>query len=201
MKNSESLEKIIEPLKKIKGSCKGVSLQTPLEYVRLSQGEEVVKKIENELKKIGLPTRKEIKNLEYYPIGYMTIFHLLIKEILNWKDEDIKKMGQNLPQISFIAKTITKYFVSLKKVFENCHVFWERHFTIGELVPFKIDEEKKYLIIQLKNYKTHPVDCKLFEGYFARIVGYVIDSKKITIEETKCVFEGSPHHEYVVKWD
>ncbi len=198
---SEKTKEIIQQLKKTEGTCRGVSLQTPLEYIRITQGQETVNKIEDELKKIGLPVLKEIKSLEYYPLSYMTILHLVIKETLNWGDEQIKMMGYALPQISIIVKMIMKYFLSIKRTFETCPVYWAKHFSVGELVPAEINEEKKYLILHLKNYKTHPIDCKLFEGYFSRIGEYVIKSKKVTTEETKCLHRGDTYHEFIIKWE
>lgn len=201
MSKQEITKDLIDRLKKIEGSCRGVSLQTPLEYVRSVAGNETVQAAEKELKKLGLPTLKEIRVMEHYPVGWMTIVHLVIKKTLNWNDEEIKKMGNALPKFSFIVNLLIKYFLSPRKSFEASADYWNKHFTVGKLEPIEFNEEKKYIVLRLKNYKTHPIDCKLFEGYFTRIAQYVIKSEKITIEETKCMFKGDPYHEFVIRWE
>ena len=198
---SEETRSIIEDLKKIEGECRGVSIQSPLDYVALNHGEEKALEVENQLEELGIPTRKKVKALEKYPIGYMTITHLVIKDILSWSYDDIKKMGFTLPQLSFIVRTLSRYFLSAERTFQETPVYWKKHFTIGKLVPFKINTEKGYLIIRIENYKTHPVDCFLFQGYFSRMISYTIKTTNVSSEETECNHRGGDIHEFVIKWE
>lgn len=191
----------IDYLKNVEGFCRGVSLQTPLAYVENNFGKEKLLLVEEELVKIGIPTKKEVLVMQRYPLGYMTLLHLTIKETLNWTDEDIKEMGYNLPKISFFVKMLTKHFISTRKTFEAITSFWSNHFTVGRIIPYKIDEEEKYLIIRIEDYKTDPIDCKLFEGYFSIMAMLATKAKEVKIEETKCIYRGDEFHEYVIKWE
>ncbi len=194
-------QKKIDYLKNIEGFCRGVSLQTPLVYVENNFGKEKLLKVEEELVKIGLPTKKEISVMQRYPLGYMTLLHLVIKETLGWTDEDIKEMGYNLPKISFFVKMLTKHFISIKRTFEATKPFWRKHFTVGRMIPYKIDEEEKYLIVRIEDYVTDPIDCKLFEGYFSIMAMLATKAKEVKIEERKCMHRGDDYHEYFIKWE
>ena len=56
------------------------------------------------------------------------------------------------------------------------------------------------MVFRLKNYETHPMMCIVFSGYFLQISKYVLNSKKVSIKETKCIFEGDSYHEFVINW-
>jgi len=131
----------------------------------------------------------------------MTITHLIIKDVFDFDHDDIKEMGYNLPQVSFIVKTLTNYLVSTERTFKEAPKYWKRHFTVGKLTPFKIDSKKKFMILRLEEFKTHPVDCSLFEGYFTRMVEYSVKSKKLNTKETKCAHRGDPYHEFLIEWE
>ena len=197
---SQETRELIEELKKVEGECRGVSLQSPLEYVKLNYGEEIVNDVERELSEVGLPTRKDIKVLKMYPVGYMTIVHLIIKDVLSCDYSEIRKMGYSLPQLSFIVRTLSTYFISPERTFKETPNYWKKHFTVGSLVPVEIDIEKKYLILRIEGYKTHPIDCVLFEGYFSRMIGYTLKAKNISGEEKKCIHNGEECHEFLIKW-
>ena len=62
-------------------------------------------------------------------------------------------------------------------------------------------EEKKYIVLREEDFRFHPVICVYHAGYYQGISEYVIGSKKISVEETKCVFKGGPYNEYVITWD
>jgi len=49
---------------------------------------------------------------------------LAICEVFGWGDKEIKEMGNNAPKYSFIATTMLKYFLSVKK-------FFRKHRVIG----------------------------------------------------------------------
>ncbi len=196
---SKETKEIVKDLKEIEGSCRGVSIETPLEYVYRNYVEEVLVKIESELRDLNIPTRKEVDSLEKYPLGYMTATHLVVREVIGCDYEEVKRMGYSLPQVSFIVKSIARYFISPEKTFRKAPEYWRRHFTVGDLVPAEMKDD--YMILQLKDFKTHPIDCKLFEGYFMRMVEYTIKTENISSKETKCMHKGDDYHEYVISWD
>ncbi|PIQ74990.1 MAG: hypothetical protein COV84_03545 [Candidatus Portnoybacteria bacterium CG11_big_fil_rev_8_21_14_0_20_40_15] len=125
---------------------------------------------------------------------------LAICEVFGWGDKEIKEMGNNAPKYSFIATTMLKYFLSVKKVFQETPRYWSKHYTIGRLEATQIDEEKKYGFIALKDFKVHPILCPYYEGYFLRISQFVIKSENITSEETECIFKDGNCDRFLIKW-
>lgn len=63
-----------------------------------------------------------------------------------------------------------------------------------------LSEEKKYALFRVKGFKTHPIDCKIVEGYTLRLASYVLNTENITNEHTKCSFDGHPFDEFLIRW-
>ncbi len=196
----EELREEIRRVIKIEGECRGVSIESPLNYVELNYEKDKLMAIETILKEFGIPGKDETKVLAKYPIGCMTATHLVIKDFLDWSDDDVEKMGYALPQISFIVRTLSRYFISVERTFQESSNYWKKHFTLGKLVPVEIDIDKKYLILRIEGYMTNPIDCKLFTGYFSRMISYTIKAKEVYGEEVECSHKGGDCHQFVVRW-
>jgi len=195
--NQEELKK----LKEMPGEARGVTLQTDANYVLKTKGEEGLAKVQRKLKELGLDfDYKQIKTMDWYPIGWRVISLLAICEVLGWGDKEIKDMGNCAPKYSFIATTMLKYFLSVKKVFQESSRYWSKHYTVGRVEATQIDEEKKYGTITLKDFKVHPILCPYYEGYFLRIGQFVIKSKEVTCQETECIFKGGSCDRFLIKW-
>lgn len=195
--NKEELEK----LKKLAGKARGVTFKTDASYVLKKMGEDGLAKLQQKTKELGWEIDyKEIKTMAWYPLVLRVISLIAVKEAFGWGDKEIEDMGNSAPKYSFIAGTMLKYFLSVKRVFQETSKYWEKHYTIGVLEPLEIDEKKKYGILELREFKIHPILCLYFCGYFLRISQYVIESKKITIEETDCMFRGASSHKFLIKW-
>jgi hypothetical protein len=200
--DQELTKDIAKKLMEIEGETRGVVLKTDGEYILKEKGEEGLKKVEEELEGLGYPIKfKEIKTMDFFPVGLRVISLLTIKKIFNFDDEKIKEMGIFATKVSLIIKIFTRYFLSVKRVFYvEAPKIWRKHWTIGDLMPVEINEEKKYAILRLKNFSLHPVYCKYLEGYFPGPFQLMIKSSKMTCEETKCTFRGDEYHEYLIKW-
>jgi hypothetical protein len=193
-----------EELKKIKempGEARGVTMQTDANYVLKKIGEEGLAKLQRKTKELGWEIDyKNIKTMAWYPLGQRVISLLAAKEAFGWGDGEVQDMGNCAPKYSFVANTMLKYFLSVSKVFQEAARYWDKHYTVGKLVPVKIDEDKKYALIRLKDFDVNPVFCPYFLGYFLRISQLVIRSEKITAEETECLSRGGAWHEFLMKW-
>jgi len=200
--DQELTKDIAKKLMEIEGETRGVVLKTDGEYVLKEKGEEGLKKVEEELEKFGYPIKfKEIKTMDFFPVGLRVISLLTIKKVFNFDDEKIKEMGIFATKVSLIIKIFTRYFLSVKRVFYvEAPKIWRKHWTIGELIPVEINEEKKYAILRLKNFSLDPVYCKYLEGYFCGVLLMLVKTTKMIPEETKCKFRGDEHHEYLIKW-
>jgi len=189
-------------LMKIKGEVRGVTFKTDIEYILKEKGQEGLRKIEKELEKLGVSIKyKEMNTMTFYPVGFRALSLLVIKKVFNFSDEKIKEMGFFATKVSLIIKLFTRYFLSLQRVFfREAPRIWKKHWTVGELIPVELNEEKRYAIIRLKNFDLHPVYCRYLSGYFCGVLNLIVKSTTITSEETKCTFLGDEYHEYLLKW-
>lgn len=195
------LKQEIDNLMKIEGHVRGAVFYTHATYIRIKKGEEGVKAVEDKLKDLGYPfSFKDVKTLGWYPVGLEPAVILVAKELFGWTDDDIFDMGNSAPKYSFVVKMIMRYFLSLKRSFAETPTYWDKHYDVGQLINYKLDEEEKYAIVRVQGYKTHPIMCTLFAGYFLRMGQFVIKTEKITIKETKCLYKGDPYHEFFFKW-
>ncbi|MBZ9572358.1 hypothetical protein KJA15_03445 [Patescibacteria group bacterium] len=196
-------EEIAKKLMEIKGETRGVVFEIDREYILKEEGEEGLKKLEDELERLGYPIKyKEMKAMGFHPIGLRAISLLAIKKVFNFDDEKIKELGTFGSKVSFILKLFIRYFLSAQRVFfEEAPKIWKKHYAIGELVPVELSEEKKYAILRLENFNLHPIFCCFLGGYFCGVVQMLVRSSQITFEETKCTFRGDEYHEYLLKWE
>lgn len=194
--NKEIAEKLME----IKGETRGVSFQADGEFILKEKGEEGLNKLEEKMAEIGYPIRyKEVKPMDFFPLGFRGVELLVIKELFNFDKEKIKEMGVFQTKISLIVKLFMQYFGSVNILAEQAPKMWRKYYTIGELTIPEISEEKRYGIIKVENFALHPIHCQLLEGYFANIIKMVVNSP-VDCKEIKCTFRGDEHHEFTVKW-
>jgi len=198
----ELTKDVAKKLMEIKGEVRGVVFGIDGAYVLKEKGKEGLKKVEEELEKLSYPIKYgEIETFNYYPVGLRVLSLLAIKKVFNFDDKKIKEMGFFGTKISVIVKFFIKYVFSPKKAFNaQTSRLWREHWTIGDLIPVELNEEKKYAILRLKNFSLHPIYCKYLEGYFPGPFQLMIKISKMTCEETKCTFRGDEYHEYLIKW-
>ena len=194
-------ENELQKLKDHPGKVRGVTLETDAKYVQKKIGGEGLAKLQQVTKKLGWEVDYgNIQTMSWYPIGQRVISLLAAQEAFGWKEDDIWQMGNSAPKYSFIATMMMKYFVSLKKVFEEIPTYWEKHYTVGRIEPALLDEGNKRMVLHLKDFLVHPVLCQYYAGYFNRLGSYVIPDSEIETKETKCNFRGDDYHEICVSW-
>lgn len=193
MINKEELNKLLE----VKGEVKGVVFQTDADYILKKEGEAGLKKLEKRVKELGYPINyRKGKALDLHPLGLRVISLLLIKDTFGWDDQEIRKMGYNAPSVSFMVKLLMKFFVSFKKFMNEVPGYWARHYTVGVLELFSMNEETKETTVRLRDITLHPIFCFYLEGYFERMYEFVVGKGKGNCQETKCAFKGAPYHQY-----
>lgn len=201
MANSQISEKEIKEIMESTGKVRGVVFQTDAEYILEKKGEEGLKILEKKTKELGYPIKyDQIKTMNWYQVGLRVFSLLAVEAAFNWGEKEIKDMGNSAPKYSFIVKIMMRYFLSPSKSFQESPKYWAKHYNVGELEAHEFNEEKRYLIMRLKTFKIHPILCVYYLGYYLRIAQYVLKSKEITIEETKCMFRGDSYHEYLINW-
>ena len=201
MNNTISKE-TIDQLMQIKGEVRGVVLKTDEEYILKEKGKEGIMQLEKKLEELGRPIKyDQIKTMSFYPVGLRVLSLLTIKEVFNFGDEDIRKMGTFATKKSLIIRLFLKYFISMRRVvMKESPKMWRKHWTVGKLVPVELDEKQKYAVIRVEEFNLHPVYCTYLEGYFIGIVQMLVKSSKIDSQETKCALKGDPYHEFSIKW-
>lgn len=193
-------KKQVEKLMQIKGGARGMAFKVDYEFVLEEKGEEGLKKVEDRMAELGLPLKyKEIRSMDFYPIGLSAIFLLSIKEVFNFNEKDLERWGRSVVKFSLIMKIFMKYFASLQLVAKQIPNIFREHYTIGALEMPEFSEEKRYVILKLRNFHITPVHCSIYRGYFAK-TGEMVVKAPVTCKETKCMFRGDPYHEFLLKW-
>jgi len=199
-------KKEIEEIKKIKGQCRGQTIVTTLQAVLVMEGKEGLTKIESRLKELNCwPEHfnnfdKNIKVFEWYPLWQDIIPSVVVAEVFDWGEEEMKEFGINNQRVSFFEKILLKYFVSLKLLSQTIPERWRRHYSVGHLECAEVNEKERRIVLKLKDFPSHPVFCQLLCGYFQSAASFVVGSNVITSQETKCVFKGDAHHEFLITW-
>jgi len=195
-------EEIVKKLMEIKGQARGVHFKNDADFVLKEKGKEGLKEVEKTLKRIGCPIDYEkINQFDFYPAGLRAISLLAIKETFNWQDEKIKDLCSYAMHVSWIIKLFMGYFFSIEKVCKETPKIWSKYFSAGEVEVEEINEEKKFVILKIKNFDLHPIYCCCFEGVLLGTVKMVVKSKNITCEEVECSFRNGKEHKYLVKWE
>lgn len=108
----------IKKLMEVKGETRGVTFLIDHGYILKNKGEEGLKKVEEEIEKLGHPIKyKEIETFGYYPVGLRILSLLAIKKVFDFDDKKIEEIGFFGSKSSLITKFFIKYVFSPKKVF------------------------------------------------------------------------------------
>lgn len=192
----EEAQKILERSGKIRGEA----FKTDEEFIIRKEGDIGMDKLKKEGENLGIefPYGK-LDSLEWYPLGLRTLSFALLVQVLGWGEEQIKEMGYNAPQSSFIMKFIIKKFYSMKKVFESTPRYWKKHYTIGKIDPYEIDLEKKYCILRIYDFNAHHLFCSYWQGYFKRIGEYSGEDIE-EVELSKAMYKGDSYNEFIIRW-
>ncbi len=193
-------------IEKIEGEVRGAILKADVKFILQNKGKEGLEKVEREMEKIGYPFRyREVKALEFYPVKLRVLSLLAIKKVLGFSDKQVKEIGRQVPQDSFILR-LSLGFLGLarepEKLYKNATVLWKRFLTIGEFVAVEFQEKagRGKVIDRLMDFNTHPILCIYLEGILERFHEIARRVKKVNVKETKCIFKGDEYHEFLVEW-
>jgi len=193
-------KEVAKELVKIKGEARGVTLKTDWDFILLKKGKEGLEKLEAKMAELGFPIKhKEIKVMNFYPIGMDAISMLAIKELFNFDEKDFEELGAYELKLSFFLKIFLKYFSSLQLMAKEAPKAWQEHYTVGKLQISEINEEKAYIVLRIENFNIHPLYCFVLKGYFSKIIQMAVKTP-VTCQETKCPFKGDKYHEFLIKW-
>lgn len=186
----------------IEGKTRGIAMKPDVQFILRKKGKEGLKEVEGKMEELGTPMDLDnIKTGDMYPIGIRTIFLLAAKEVLDFSNEDIKEMGEEVPKYSSIIRFFMRSFMmDQEKFFQKAPVFWERFVTIGRVsVPF-FDEKEKKAVVRLEGFNVDPVFCPYVEGVFSSFVKIITGNKQVKSQESHCFFHGGDYHEFTLEW-
>jgi hypothetical protein len=191
-------KKEFDELMSIKGNIRGLGFKTEAEFVLKEEGKEGLKKLEETMTKLGYPY-KDIKAMEFYPLGLLGAALLVIKRLFNYDDKKFQEMGIFESKSSLIIRLFMRYFVSIDKVAKEAPNIWRKYYSIGNLKVVEYSLEKKYIIIRIENFSLTPILCSVLMGYYLSLVKMII-KEEVAGKETKCVHRGDNCHEFLVEW-
>ena len=193
-------QEIIHRLLEIKGQCRGLAIIDNLAFIRSKEAEGGLEKLEKTMTEAGYPFRcRDIKPMNFYPVGLEAVILLAMKKTFNYSDEKFEEVGSINARQSLVVRLFAKYFVSLKKVLSEAQKMWNRYYTVGRLDPVELDEKGRRIVLRVEGFETHPLHCQVLKGYFSEVVKMIIISSAVC-RETKCPFRDDNHHEFVVTW-
>jgi len=194
-------QKLVDELERIPGNVRGAVIIENLNFLERKAGQERVNKVKQRFREFSCDIDLDnLKPLEFYPEHYSVLLILMVAEILDFKEEDVFKMGEESFKYASFIKFFVTYFVSIERCFKEAPKYWQRHFDFGKIEKVEFNGEERYAVFRVIGYKFHPIMCIYHKGCFYQIAQLAIGTKKVSLEETKCVFRGDPHHEYVIRW-
>lgn len=183
----------------IKGEVRGYSMGAYGGAVLEREGEEGLKRLEDKMAELGYPIKyRKANQPSFYPIGMEYLTLLAIKDIFKYDDNEFQEIGRVQPKHSFLIRIIME-FISAEKAAGQAESMWRKHYTVGNLKIIELNEEKKYLILRVENFRLHPLNCHILRGYFSSVAKFVVKGP-VACEETKCLFQGNKYHEFLLKW-
>jgi len=198
----EDLKEVFHNPTKVKGV---VLKEEVFKVIRERLGDKSIKLIERESKNFGFPLELEkIRNFEWYPAGTIIEVFYILQEKFNFQEKDFAELGETSPKISFLMKTLMKYFTVPEKIAKiAASRLWRRYFDRGEaeICEFKDSKTGGSLTIRIRNFKLHPLHFFYLGYFFLGMTNLTKKFKEAKIEETKSPFWGDKYQEYLIKWE
>ena len=137
-------KKEFDELMKLKGEIRGAAIKEVAEFILKEEGEEGLKKLEDVITKAGyLLKYRDIKTMEFYPLGLEAAILVVTERIFNYDEKKFQELGEFAPKTSVILiRIFLKYFVSLKKVMKVAPTIWKRHYAVGNLKVIELNENE-----------------------------------------------------------
>ncbi len=188
-----------EELMKTEGQIRGIAFQTETNFIREKRGKEALKKLENEMARLGHPY-SDIKAMDFYPLGLLIVALTIIKRLFSFTDEDFQELGSFEAKSSLIIRISMKYFISLDRIVKEVPQMWRKYYSIGDFQIMGLNKEKKEAVMKIENFKLHPIVCQIFIGYFTSLIRMITKSSQIVCERTECPSENNKCNEFHIKW-
>lgn len=201
-KNYNKLKQEVEELRDLPGKQRGEHIKYFVRYIKEKKGEAGLKKIKKTLKEMDFDIGdvEQLRNTEWIPESIPHIFFAAAIRVFDWGEKEAYEMGETSMPRSSITKMFLKYFTSVEKTLKKGVKQWNNHFTRGSLEIKELDKKNKKGVLLLKDFRTHPLACAHFRGFFTRILEIITGSGQVEFRETKCMNQGDEYHEFHFQW-
>lgn len=188
-------------LKALPGKTIGTGLLEDRKFILSKEGEAGLERINKVLSELGCETFEQISHSGWYPVSCNLISYFLASKLFGWDSQALKEMGKNSPKISLLMRTMAKYFISPKKLFNAASIYWQKFYNVGSLEPSELNLEQKYCLLSLKNFPGHKLFCGYMEGVIETVVSF-LNYKKIICQEIQCPFDNQGEsHVFKITWE
>jgi len=200
LEEGKDIKELADKVMSIPGNAKGETIASNLRETLELKGKDALKSLEEKMSELGYPiSLEDIKTNEYYPESLNLLVNIVKKSIFSMSDEDVFQSGRNSAKLSFFAKIMMRYFVSLEMIKKNATKYWDMNMDFGGFEVVSIDKEKKEMVVRVNGYNKSSISCVFQAGYYYETLKSVLGDT-LFIEETKCMHDGDPFHEYKVTW-
>jgi len=190
----------LERIKSIPGEAIGASLKEDLRFILMKEGETGLKRIEDELEKLGCPLEyKKIKTFSWYPFSLNILISALAQDLFQWEDEVFRENGRLSAKISVVLKILVKSFIGLENTLKQVGRFWRMYYTVGEAWA-EYDKKGRTIVLVASGFTGHPAFCRNLEGFAWQVFSYHLPTDTLVVTEIECPFTGGSAHKFQLKW-
>ena len=190
----------VKKMMNLKGEARGVTLKDDWTIILKDYGEESLRKLEKRMAELGFPLLyKDIKTMDFYPLGLNMLSILVIGELFHFDEQEFEELGRKEAKISGFFRFLIKHFASFHVLVKGVPKMWREHYNVGDLSVVELNEEERYVILRLENFKAHRAFCALLRGYLARVLE-IARGVQVKTRETKCILNGDSYHEFLLQW-
>jgi hypothetical protein len=185
----------------IPGNIRGSAFLSDAENLKRRLGAAGMQKVLKAMAAIGYPMAYEkMRAMQWYPLGLRLLSFAVLQDVFAWTGDDFREMGDNAPKYSFIVKLMMKFFISPEAAFRRAPEYWKRHYSTGTLEIGTFDESAKEVILRLKDFNAIRAYRSYLEGFFRRLMQYLLPADDVRCEEKECKYEGAQCHEFRITW-
>ncbi len=194
-----NLEKIAKDLLSTEGKVRGEVLINHAEHIKWKDGEKGLEKVKQRMAELGASVDfNSIGPMQWKKAALDDLLVLVSCEVLGWTEKDVFEMGYFNSRVSFVTKALARYLASKEKMLQHVSRYWKSYYDVGS-VEVK-EQGENYVVLAIKEYKSHPLICRLFAGYMYGLAELLSKNQEIEVKETKCIHENDDHHEFLVTW-
>ena len=184
-------------VRKMEGEIIGSSLKTDREFIIEKEGTKGLKKVEEEMERLGYPLEYEkIDKYKWYPVQQDFLSLFLTQKIFNWDRETIREWGRWGAKTNFIIKLIAR-LVNKETISKMASKYWRRYYTKGE-IEYKLDYKNRIGTATIKDFVIYNVHLHYLEGYFYQIMCLMVSSENLKVENIETGEKNV--HQFKITW-